>query len=567
MPAVNDENAVAEANAVVGGAGLAPTAKPAAGNRQAADRGLVSGSARKGEAAAAPGTQRLVWLAGYLAASFLLFFCYLRLSGTVSVTSDGGNNAMQAWDMLHGNWLLRGWNLGDASYYTTELPEYVLVEIFRGLGPAVVHISAAITYTLLVVLAGLLAKGGKTGKEGLIRVLIASGIMIAPQVGPGTSVLLGPPDHTGTGVPLLLTFILLDRAPRRWWVPAAVGLMLTWAQVGDRTVVTMGALPIVVVCGARGYRDVVQRREPVRAHWFDLALVVSAAVSAAVAGAVVKLISTQGGYAVSPLDTRLAPSASWPAHVALVTDGVLRLYGAAFNAGPLGFATALSAVHLVGVALAAWAVGRVIRRFFACDDLIAQVLTVAIVVQLAAYTISMLPYALYQSHEIASVLPFGAVLAGRVLAGRLTQVRLLPALAVVACGYLVALGYGMRQPQVPAHDQALASWLGAHHLTAGLGTYTVAGSVDLASHGTITMAVPLLRGDSASRGGLMEQTAAEYDPRRHYANFVVTTTQDGPTFYIEPGWFIRVFGRPVHTYHYQAWTIMTWNKNLLEEIR
>jgi hypothetical protein len=224
-------------------------------------------------------------------------------------------------------------------------------------------------------------------------------------------------------------------------------------------------------------------------------------------------------------------------------------------------ATTLGAVHLVGVALAAWAAGRVARRFLVCDDLIAQILTVAIVVQLAAYAISMLPYALYQSHEIASVLPFGAVLAGRVLAGRLTQVRLLPALAVVACGYLIALGYGVRQPQFPAHDQALANWLGAHHLTAGLGAYAEAGSVDLASHGTITMAVPFLHGDSASRGGLFEQNAAEYDPRRHYANFAVTSTHDDPAFYI------RVFGRPAHTYHYQAWTIMTWNKNLLDEIR
>jgi hypothetical protein len=229
MSAADDENALAEADAAVDGAALGLVAKPAAENRQAADRGPVSGSAREGEVAAAPGTQRLVWLAGYLAAGFILFLCYLGLSGNTSVTSDGGNNAMQAWDMLHGNWLLRGWNLGDASYYTTELPEYVLVEIFRGLGPAVVHISAAITYTLLVVLAGLLAKGGRTGKEGLIRILIASGIMIAPQASPA-SVLLQAPDHTGTGVPLLLTFILLDRAPRRWWVPAAVGLMLVWAR-------------------------------------------------------------------------------------------------------------------------------------------------------------------------------------------------------------------------------------------------------------------------------------------------------------------------------------------------
>jgi hypothetical protein len=59
--------------------------------------------------------------------------------------------------VLHGNWLLRGWVLGDASYYTTELPQYVLIEIFRGLSSEIVHICGAITYTLLVVLASLLA--------------------------------------------------------------------------------------------------------------------------------------------------------------------------------------------------------------------------------------------------------------------------------------------------------------------------------------------------------------------------------------------------------------------------
>jgi hypothetical protein len=117
-----------------------------------------------------------------------------------------------------------------------------------------------------------------------------------------------------------------------------------------------------------------------------------------------------------------------------------------------------------------------------------------------AYALSTLPYADYQDHEIAIVLPFGAVLAARVLAKRLTQARLLPVLAVVACGYLVALGYGMRQPQVPARDAALASWLSAHHLTAGLSTYSDAGGVELASHGTVMIAVPHLHQDDAGRG-------------------------------------------------------------------
>ena len=69
-----------------------------------------------------------VWLVGAAA----LFACYLRLAGTRAVNSDGASQALQAWDMLHGNLLLRGWGLTDVSFYTTELPQYMLVDYEGG---------------------------------------------------------------------------------------------------------------------------------------------------------------------------------------------------------------------------------------------------------------------------------------------------------------------------------------------------------------------------------------------------------------------------------------------------
>src|ERR1035441_659381 len=78
---------------------------------------------------------RLAWPAGLVAAGIGLYLCYLHLSRTQAVSSDGASNALQAWDMLHGNPLLRGWTVTDVSFYTTELPEYMLVEAIRGLRP------------------------------------------------------------------------------------------------------------------------------------------------------------------------------------------------------------------------------------------------------------------------------------------------------------------------------------------------------------------------------------------------------------------------------------------------
>lgn len=510
---------------------------------------------------------RWVWPACYAAAALVLFLCYLRISYTQGVTSDGASISLQAWDILHGNWLLRGWSLSDVSFYTTELPEYVLVEIFRGLGPADVHVSAAITYTLLVVLAGLLAKAGKTGKEGLVRVLIATGIMIAPEVGPGAFLLLLSPDHTGTGVPLLATFLVLDRGmrARRWWLPPLIGLMLVWAQVGDRLVVTIGVLPIVAVCAVRAYQGIVRRGEPASEHWFEIALAAAAILSVGVAEAFVAVLRHLGGYVTAPLNTTFAQSATWPAHIALAADGVLGLYGASFSGRSLGVATGIALIHLTGLALACWALGRAIRRFFTCDDMIVQILVVAIVLNVAAYVFSELPNTYWDDREIASVLAFGAVLAGRLLAGQLTKVRLLPALTVIGCCYIVALGYGVTRPLVPAHDQALTDWLRARHLTAGLGSYAEGNSVTLDSHGAIHVSAPAWR-PAGVRPGRHEARTSDFDPRAHNANFVVTTTQDGPAFYIPPAWIIRAFGPPAHTYHYEYWTIMTWNKNLLTNL-
>ena len=97
--------------------------------------------------------------AGLALAAAALFFCYWRQSQAVPLSSDGSSNVLQAWAMLHGNLLLQNWWVSDVSFYTTELPQYMLIEALGRLGPWVVHAAAAMTFTLLVLLAAVLARG------------------------------------------------------------------------------------------------------------------------------------------------------------------------------------------------------------------------------------------------------------------------------------------------------------------------------------------------------------------------------------------------------------------------
>ena len=130
----------------------------------------------------------------------LLFAVYLRLSNTYPEDSDQANLGLQAWDMLHGNLLLHGWVLSDVSFYTTELPQYMLLELIGGLNTGVFHAAAAMTYTLTLLLAAMLARGRATGRRGVARALIARGIMLAPQLGFGVFILLLTVGHIGTSV-------------------------------------------------------------------------------------------------------------------------------------------------------------------------------------------------------------------------------------------------------------------------------------------------------------------------------------------------------------------------------
>src|SRR5258708_9848410 len=60
---------------------------------------------------------RVLTAAALLVAAFGLFFCYVTASRTAPVTSDGASNALQAWRILHGNWLLPGWWPSDRSLH------------------------------------------------------------------------------------------------------------------------------------------------------------------------------------------------------------------------------------------------------------------------------------------------------------------------------------------------------------------------------------------------------------------------------------------------------------------
>jgi hypothetical protein len=514
---------------------------------------------------------RAVGLAGLFAlAAATLFFCYWRQSQSVPLSSDGASNVLQAWDMLHGNLLLHNWWVSDLSFYTTELPQYMLIEAVLGLGPWVAHVAAAMTYTLLVLLAALLAKGHARGRDGLARALLAGGIMLAPQLS-GTTILLLSPDHTGTAVPLLAIWLLIDRAQPRWFVPAVVCVAFTQTMVADSIVLLTGIVPLVLVCAVRACPGLVRNGARPVPRWYEISLAAAAAVAGVVGSFAPRVMAAVGGYRQWHVgtDTYLGqlPHAAW-----VTVQGTLGLFGAnVFGASPV-IELIFTICHVAGIIAVACGLGIAAVRFFRFDELIVPVFAVAIALNLGAYLISTHARSVLGAREIAAVLPLGAVLAGRTLGERALAAWTAkgargwrrPALMVIAAGYLGSLAYGAVQPSVPPADEPLAAWLVAHRLSDGLAGYWQANSTTLDSTRKVLVSAVTLGHHGRLAPYQWETDDANYDPALHYANFVVA---GGPAAL--PGMqaaAARTFGRPLRTYHAGGYTIMVWDTNLLTEL-
>ena len=569
-------------------------------------------------------------LAVALAALFLLA---LSQSLSSAANSDGAANILQAQAMLHGNLLLRGWWTTDVSFYTTELPEYALVVAARGISPDVVHICGALTYTLTVALAALLARGSSAGPAGWRRAGLAVGVMLAPSILGGTEVFLENPDHFGTSVPVLLLLLLLDwwgqpdrhdRPLYRWCVPAAACVLLAWIQLGDELSLVAATVPVAAACAWRlaVLAAPAARGRPgcgLRAGLSeDGPLLAAAIASIGIAKLAQYVISAVGGFVLRPIPGgRLAPLGQLPGNVHLLMQSIVVLFGANDPGVPRRAITRsqhiplvlMTDLHVIGLLLAgAGLVAGIAAGFFGRVGLIGrarwsgqpgefdeagtsgedqagnrvtQILVAAIGATMAAAVFGSVLQTLASAHEVAILLPLGAVLAGRTLpplAARLapTAGRLLPnglapgraatvALAAWLAVGVAEMGYGATWPAQPVPVQTVAEWLVAHHQRDGLASYWQGAETTVTTGGRVLVA-PV----TGTATGLIRWNVSSRWYRRHLhrATFVIAEAHPPQPEDALPIAVVRArFGPPAAEYHVGDDIIATYRFNLLTRLQ
>jgi hypothetical protein len=491
------------------------------------------------------------WLtaAAWVAGSVALTALYVRVSLNARVNSDGGNNALQGWDMLHGNLLLSGWQIGDANYYFLELPLNALSEAIFGLDNFATHVASALTYLLVTVVALAAAMTGSRGPARAARCGVVLAVLAAPIFGGATYLVLEEPDHIGTGVFIIGSFLLIDRLTGRWFTAPLLLVILCAGQFSDLTVRYVAVPAIVIVCG---YRALAARsyRGP------DALLAYTAIASVPLSTLYVRLWVRLGGFTAAPPHAGLSPASHWLHNTVYTWDSIRVLFGAAPWVGVVpgsksAFGLACIVAGAFGLVCVAWRWRRASRA--------EQLIAFAIVSNVAVFTVSGFARD-GNAHEITALLPCGAVLAARALVPE--RIRgALPAIASAAVAALVValpLAYAATRPNFPSAKAPLAAWLAAHGLTYGLSCPDDSSATALLTSNRVELRAVHIGAFTLGRSHF-ETKESWYFPSLHDATFAVAN----PGQNLPASVFLRYFGQPAATYQVDGWTVMVYRENLL----
>jgi len=500
-----------------------------------------------------PRRARRAWVAlAWLAAAAALFTVFLRVSLTEAVSSDSANNGLQAWDMLHGHLLLHGWIIGDATYYTFDLPVIALTEVFFGLHTITMHVAVSLIYLIVTALAVAIAVTGSRGASRAIRAAVVVAVLSAPLLIPSDRwITLGFPDHTGTIVFLLVSCLLIDRAPARRFTAPLLCVILVAGQLGDVTVRYVTVPAIILVCA---YRYLVARKLVT----CDAVNLIAAVAALPLATLARKAMLHFGSYVMISPKTKIAPVSQWSHNLKLTWLSLRELFGAQpapAQAGGAGliFGYACLLVAAAGIVVALWRWRTASRA--------EQVLLAAIVCNLGVYVISTLP-GNNSPHDILTVLPASAILGARALVpARVASGA--TALAVTAVAMVAAL---LPMSLVAAHPPAVArwtnltAWLRQQGLDYGLGSYWDSSSITLLSGNQVRVRPVKLTGGEITLFP-WETNSLWYDASGNYANFVIVGVGKSD---LSPQ-AERVFGKPARIHHQGMWDVLIYNKNLLSQ--
>ena len=439
--------------------------------------------------------------------AFLIIACltagYFFIFHSFGHTSDEANPLLSAYDMTHGNPLLKGWVEPASTFYCVDLLLIGAFTLVLGKSPVILVLVPALIWAVTVWSAAAIAASYCRPDRKTAAVFSVFVVLGLPTVFATIPIRLitQAPIHIGSIVYAMWLFVLAakylsQQSTSRWTMPLFI-VVLTLLSMGDPFSPFFCALPICLACFTF--------RNTRRAY-----KLLAATIVGVIAGkGLLRIIFLSGGFEVLGMPASFVQFSNLPANASLLVQGILGLFGADFfgkavdlaktnNAfaaflgnGPVVVLARLPFVALFCAAL--WAMTRAVLQATLSPiekvEPMRVLLFWSIAVVIAANLFSTLPINILTSRYLLPMLVFGAILLAIEIPNTPISKAFITGALVISLVSLVS-GYKAvdnKHRFAADEQQQLTDWLKANDLTQGYGQYWSAGIVTVLSGGKATV--------------------------------------------------------------------------------
>jgi len=484
-------------------------------------------------------------------------------------TSDNANALLAGQSMLHGNLLLRGWELPPDSYWLIDLPLFGLASVLFGLREVLLHAVPAAVAMAAVAVGAIVAQMDLRPTRRWVAAGVLFILLVIPHNYLVLFVLQGP-HHLMTGLYCLIAFALLARSGFGEWRWMLAIVLLAAAAHSDAVAIAVGVVPVA----AAGLLDGLRSR-----RLAALVAPLTAAVGALLGAALLHLLlQVADGYTLRPdpapyihawrQNLRDTPTILG-ALLGVLSRGGLKGRDLAAHWAGAGLFVAAAAMTLFRSAIS-------LRRPATppADDpppvrlrrpgpaWLDDVLLVGCVGGVAVFALLTRPgQQVINARFLLPTLLFGAVLTAR----RLIEVTArVPAVALAAAGIALGAAYlspplePLRRPVPVNPSVAVVDWLKARSLDRGYGQYWVAGLTTVSGRGTVAVR-PVYELDGRLRADTGFADRRWFDDKKPF-RFVVLDLVN--SYGVDQEAAEYTFGPAAEAHDIGPYRVLVWNGNL-----
>jgi hypothetical protein len=485
---------------------------------------------------------------------FIVFFN--KLSWTLPTNSDFASIILEAESFLYGNLFLSGWTLTNISFYTTDLPFYVLGMLIEGFTPKLMHHVPAAQYSFMVIASLWLVQKNKVRLDNWKGSLIIFIILALPSDFMMLNSLMGPM-HMGTLVYLLLAFIFIDKIEESMRPKARMylfSLFMSLACIGDTLALFIGVLPVCII----SLLEVIIRNKSKKIH---LPIICLSLFCVVISKAFDLFISSVGGYSIVYKEMRFANFQDIDRNLSLTVEGLIKLYGSDFFGQPLNFSTFSILLHFLILLYTTYILFSQIVSLIKKDtktDYVSQILAVSSVILLIAYTFSDLALNIYTSRYLVPIVIFGSIILGRSVQKNTKALKyVLPFLGIVFLCFFVS-HYPNTQPVTPQKE--LQNFLTQQNLKNGYASFWNSNIITVESEGTVKVRAIEIH----DRKLTPVRWFSNDEWFKHPANFIIVQNSVDTSVNVET--LTVLLGQPAHIHAFGDYTVFVWSEDISKKL-